>query len=82
MIWPHSPVITQPAESSGYQTVGDTEFTQQEIDYPALLRLDVGDLEECQTECSNIPESHGRRQGWIGRPKMAGERAFVNYEQS
>lgn len=40
----------------GYQTVGDTEFTQQEIDYPALLRLDVGDLEECQTECSNIPE--------------------------
>ena len=27
--------------------MGDTEFTNQEIDYPALLRLDVGNLDEC-----------------------------------
>lgn len=40
----------------GYQTVGDTEFTNQEIDYPALYRVDVANLDECQNECSNIPE--------------------------
>ena len=40
----------------GYQTIGDTEFTNEEIDYPALIRLDVADLDACQTECSNAPE--------------------------
>ena len=45
-----------PFPVTGYQTVGDTEFTNQEIDYPALYRVDVANLDECQNECSNIPE--------------------------
>lgn len=50
---------------AGYQTIGDTEFTNEEIDYPALIRLDVADLDACQTECSNAPEC-------LGRPREVG----------
>lgn len=58
---------------AGYQTIGDTEFTNEEIDYPALIRLDVADLDACQTECSNAPEC-------LGRPREVGGEDTIDFD--
>ena len=49
------PYLAAPGWSFGYQTIGDTEFTNREIDHPPLVRLSANDLEECQDECSAMP---------------------------
>ena len=40
----------------GYSTIGDTEFTREDIDAPAMERFVVADLAECEQICSGIPD--------------------------
>ena len=49
------PKLAVQGSTFGYQTIGDTEFTREDIDHPAMERYDVADLAECEEICSGIP---------------------------
>lgn len=48
--------LDMPGSTFGYQPIGGSEFTNQEIDHPAIYRLSVDDLEQCQDECSLVQD--------------------------
>ncbi|CAJ1459137.1 unnamed protein product [Effrenium voratum] len=50
------PALELPGSTYGYQRLGDSEFTNQELDYPAIMRISVDELADCEQECSIIPE--------------------------
>ena len=50
------PMLDVQGSAFGYEAIGDTEFTREDIDHPAMERHTVLDLDECEQICSSIPE--------------------------
>ena len=66
------PRLDVQGSTYGYQTIGDTIFTREDIDHPAFERHDVLDLEECEQICSNIPDCAALTYWIIGKDFQTG----------
>ena len=60
------PALELPGSTYGYQRLGDSEFTNQELDYPAIMRISVDELADCEQARADSFE------GIISRYKMKG----------
>lgn len=60
------PMLDVQGSAFGYEAIGDTEFTREDIDHPAMERHTVLDLDECEQICSSIPECAALTYYFVG----------------